>query len=255
MNFDKISLTLYDLIGYLLPGTILLMTLSTAEATFPGFCNSHLLTLKNIQANPVPFVILAYYGGQICHVIGSTVRDRLGIWAAKCHAGTQPLGIIKTRWLRLIEPKGSSVAPAISEEIEKEVCKAYNLTHEQLGSSSQARDSSCCLLADNFVQATAIVGEREVFLAREGFFKASFAAFLGAFLLLVISLPFGGAAINQTAQEATKLGWIPSALVGVICLGIAIIFYHRQAYFACLKRIHVKLLFLALRRATHKTES
>ncbi len=255
MNLDKISVTLYDFLGYLLPGTILLMAAAIAEATF---LNSHLLTLQGIKSNLVPFGIVAYYGGQFCHVTGSSLKMGLEWFAQRIRrkAQTWPTHSFKKQVvmfaLRLIAPRGSSMEPAIEAEIESELCKAFDLRAEQLGEVGKVRDIECFRLADNFVLAQGVEGEREIFQAREGFFKASFAAFLGSGILLAIAPLIGNPIINRTTQDAIQIGPFISRLLCLLCFIFANVCYHRQAYFSCLKKNHVRLLFLALRRAVPK---
>lgn len=50
MGLDKISVTLYDLLGYLLPGYVLLLACSVAEASFWG---SSVFALSRISRNPI----------------------------------------------------------------------------------------------------------------------------------------------------------------------------------------------------------
>ena len=252
MNLDKISVTLYDFIGYLLPGTILLMAAAMAEATF---LNSHLLTLQGLKSNLVPFGIVAYYAGQFCHVTGSTlkmglewiveiIRQKVQTWPARSFGE-----LTVTFALRLIAPRGASMTSGIEAEVENELCKAFDLQPDQLGEPGKVRNLECYRLADNFVLASGIDGEREIFQAREGFFKASYTAFLISGILLMIASIASTPVINRTAQDAVRMGPFVSWTLCVFCFLFANICYHRQAYFCCLKRNHVELLFLALRRA------
>ncbi len=72
MSLDKISLTLYDFLGYLLPGYILTFVCSLVESTFFG---SDLFSLSRISNNVLPFTVVAYFLGYVAHNIGSLLRD------------------------------------------------------------------------------------------------------------------------------------------------------------------------------------
>ncbi len=61
MGLDKISVTLYDLLGYLLPGYVLLLASSVAEASY--WERSSLFSVSSIGHNPVLAAIAAYFLG------------------------------------------------------------------------------------------------------------------------------------------------------------------------------------------------
>ena len=230
MNLDKINLSLYDLVGYLLPGFVFLGVLSVAEATF---ASSRLITVQSINSNIVVFVAVAYYLGHFCHTVGSSLnkisgwtRARLGL-AALCVAPMEP---------------------TLIQVVEEEVCAAYNLRSDQLGSSDATREFNCYLLADNWTLVEGSTGERDTFQAREGFFKASSFSFGVAGIVFGLSLLKSGATINQTMQQSVKVT-LPISLVACgFCLIVAFVFARRYIYFSCLRRNQTRLLFLASRR-------
>ncbi len=258
MNFDKISVTLYDLLGYLLPGYILVMALAVLESTFLG---STLLTLQGIKSNPLPFSVVAYFLGQFCHAMGTTLKTKL-----RPHAKTiqQKIGesSITTRrkrrlerWLAVVEPCGAPIDENLETEVEKEICAAFEITPDQLGEAGSRRDLNTYLLADGFILASGVAGEREIFQAREGFFKAATVAFLLLAALFGASILVGGASINRTATDAVGVNWWQALTLGGACFGFALIAWGRCAFFSCLKKTHVKLLFLALRRSKKSASS
>ena len=73
MVSDKLSLTLFDILGYLLPGFVVLFTLSLLEATFSA--NSSLLSLTALGGNIFLFSIVSYYLGHVCHIVATTIKD------------------------------------------------------------------------------------------------------------------------------------------------------------------------------------
>jgi len=70
MGFDKISVTLYDLLGYLLPGFIFLLVCSVAEASWFG---TSLFALARYKNNPIAASIIAYFLGQAGHALATWV--------------------------------------------------------------------------------------------------------------------------------------------------------------------------------------
>lgn len=252
MNFDKISVTLYDLLGYLLPGYILVIALAVLESTFLG---STLLTLQGIKSNPLPFSVVAYFLGQFCHAMGTTLKTKLRPHSktiqdkiSEFPTGTGQKRRLK-KWLAIIEPCGAPMDENLEAEVEKEICAAFELTPNQLGEGGSRRDLNTYLLADGFILALGVGGEREIFQAREGFFKAATIAFLVLAALFGSSILVGGASINRTATDTAGVNWWQAVLLGSACFGFALIAWGRRAFFSCLKKTHVKLLFLALRRS------
>src|SRR6185503_4769988 len=107
MSLDKLSITLYDLLGYLLPGYLLLVGCSLAEASF---FTSSLFALSRISANPISTAIAAYFLGQTSHALSSILKNKRHKW---------------------FDDGGRySLKPEISKEVDKALKDAYELKLE-----------------------------------------------------------------------------------------------------------------------------
>ena len=248
MSFDKISVTLYDILGYLLPGFVLLMGGVVAEATF---VKTHLLTLAGINANPLPYIVFAYFLGQFCHATGAFLKEWCRTRAKRCNSiiATLPPQSLYARILRrckrVLEPYENGLNDELEKEVEIELCAAYKVRPEQL---EQNKGLTLYLLADHFVLALGGITEREIYQAREGFFKASTVAFLCLGVLFFASIFVGGAKVNHTKDLTETMTWSLSAWLCFFCVCASTISWRRHFFFSCLKKNHVKLLFLAIRR-------
>src|SRR4051812_34756124 len=141
MGLDKISVTLYDLLGYLLPGYILLLACSVAEASF---WESSLFALSRISRNPVLCSIVAYFLGQISHAIGSWIKVKRYKW---------------------FDGRGNySLNPEIKKRVVETLEETYGL---KLKDDQKLSKIDQYLLADNYIVAYGGSVERDILTARE----------------------------------------------------------------------------------------
>jgi hypothetical protein len=226
MGLDKLSVTLYDLLGYLLPGYILLLACSVAEATFWG---SSLFALSHINRHLVLSAIVAYFLGHASHAIGSLIKTK------------------KFRWFN------SRSYYRLNSEIDERITQVLQETYGlKLEADKKLSNIDKYLLADSYIIASGGSVEREILLAREGFFKATVISFsiLG---LIVLSTSFAPVSKVQVQPGVFVL---PSIL-GVVSLTtlllfLAWLFYRRFSFFNCVKNNYVLLTFLALRSGKAK---
>jgi hypothetical protein len=226
MGLDKISVTLYDLLGYLMPGYVLLLACSVAEASFWG---SSVFAPSRISRNPILAAIIAYFLGQASHAIGSLIKAK------------------RYKWFD--DKKRYSLNPAITQRATEVLQETYGLKLEKDKSLSNL---DRYLLADSYIVASGGSVERDIIMAREGFFKASMIAFavLG---LTVFSTLFAPVARIQVQPGIfvfpTKLGVI---LLTALLVALVWLFRQRFIFFSCVKSNNSLLTFLSLRQT--KTE-
>lgn len=227
MGLDKISVTLYDLLGYLLPGYILLLACSVAEASF---WESSLFALSRISHNPVLCIVVAYFLGQTSHAIGSWIK------------------IKRYKWF---DDRGAySLNPEIRKRAVEVLEETYGL---KLKDDQKLSKIDRYLLADSFIVASGGSVERDILTAREGFFKASTVAF-GILGLTVLSSSFVPVPRIQVSPGA----FIFPTRVSVIALTIFFflllwLFRQRFIFFNCVKNNNALLTFLALRQKGNLT--
>src|SRR5205085_9652036 len=151
MGLDKISVTLYDLLGYLLPGYVLLLACSVAEACFWG---SSVFALSCISRNPILSAVVAYFLGQASHAIGSWIKAKRYKW---------------------FDDRGSyRLNPEIAERVTQVIQETFGLKLEE---DKKLSKIDRYVLADSYIVASGGSVERDILMAREGFFKASVVAF------------------------------------------------------------------------------
>jgi hypothetical protein len=220
MGIEKISLTLYDLLGYLLPGYVLLFVCSLIEATF---LDSSLLNLSRITDDLLPSVIVAYFLGHACHGVGSLLRDSLHKWFSG-----RELHLSSSLFERAREVAKDAYGARLAEDEKLDTLETY-------------------LLADSYLVASECVIDRDTMIAREGFFKASMVSFGALFIVLLCSLIVGGVKIQTEPGIFVDLAWIATTVLAVIILGLTLLFRKRFIFFNRLKINRTLLTFLALR--------
>jgi hypothetical protein len=217
MGLDKISVTLYDLIGYLVPGYVLLLVLCLIEATF---LSSSLFALTRVANASVPALILAYFLGHVSHGLGA--------------------------WVKLKKPSlFRGTAYALNPDVRRRVVESLKNVY---GLDTKDEDLSrldVYLLADNYILAKGGSVERDILTAREGFFKASMTAFTIlaiAILLTLLSVP--------RFQTSPGIYIVPSKVtVATLTAGSLLLvwlFRKRFIFFNSAKNNNALLTFLAL---------
>lgn len=228
MGLDKISVTLYDLLGYLLPGYVLLLACSVVEASFWG---SDLFALSRVSHNPILSAVVAYFLGQASHAIGSWIKNK------------------RYRWFD--DKGGYRLSPEITERVSQAIQETYRLNFE---GDKKLSKIDRYLLADSYIVASGGSVERDILTAREGFFKASAVAFT-VLAMSMISVLFASAAKIQVQSGVyifpTKISIV--ALIGFFFL-LVWLFRQRFIFFNCVKTNNALLTFLALRQRSERED-
>lgn len=220
MDLSKIAVTLYDVLGYLLPGYVVLFACSILEATFIG---SWFLSLSLFSAHPLPFAVAAYFMGQVGHAVAS--------WCTE------------SKKLRsIIQASRERLRPSLYSSVRTELEAAYGL---QLGKDCGTLEPY--LLADAYLAAAGASADRDLMAAREGFFKQSVIAFALLAVVLVAALVEGGASVQSRPGAISALGMRPTLLVAALAMSIAAAFRLRFGFYHRIKMNNTMLLFLAHR--------
>lgn len=222
MDFEKFGLTLYDLLGYLLPGFVLIFACLLAESTF--LVESRLLTLSWMADTLLLSGVIAYFLGHAAHALGSGLKD-----------------ICPPIFTSRKSLPNSEIFDLVQETL-KEV---YEIELEE-GEKLSSLDAY--LLADNYVIGSEKSAERDILMAREGFFKSSMVSFTILFLVLLISLFWGGVRIQLDSGVCTHLQPSSTAVLAGCVLGLTVIFWRRFIFFNRAKINAVYFSFLALRK-------
>jgi hypothetical protein len=223
MGLDKISVTLYDLLGYLLPGYVLLLACSVAEASY--WERSSLFSVSRISRNPVLAAVAAYFLGQASHAVASWIKAK------------------RYRWF---DDRGSyRLSPEVADRVYEVILETYGIKPD---GDRKLSKIDRYLLADSYIVASGGSVERDIMTAREGFFKASSVAF-AALALTVLSTLFAPHTRVQTQPDVfiypTRLSVV--ALTAFLLLFVWL-FRQRFIFFSCVKNNNALLTFLALRQ-------
>lgn len=214
MKFDSISLTLFDLLGYLLPGFVFLLCFSILEATF---FHSTVFSLSAVSAHPAFFSVVAYFLGHVAHALGSEVKR------------------IRFRWF-------TSKQDRLGKQLYSFARHGLSFFAKEGFGDAQEKPSALdfYVVAESYLIATGHTQERDLLIAREGFYKASMVP-LGLLAgVLLSSLFHGGASIiySDDYQLATASGLVTGlSTVGAVLL--TVLFRRRYMFFNRLKNSHV----------------
>ena len=218
MDLGWVGLTLYDTIGYLLPGCVVLAASSVIEASF---MQSDIMALSKSWTHPLPYAIAADFLGLACHAVGSS----LARW--------------RPGWFK----SGKDLSPTVMGKVREQIREKYKLElSEEDGDDSE----ELFLLADSMVQTSGVKTEREVLLAREGLFKASMVSYALLLVACLASLFVGGLRIQSTPGVITSCTPGGTVLIAVVLLLLTLLFRHRCAYFMSCRRRYVFMDFLAI---------
>ena len=244
MSLDKINVTLYDLLGYLLPGFILLFACSVAESTFGS---TQVLTLSHLISYPLPSAIAAYFLGHICHGIGSGLQERFRVVRYSSPAplpSRNPFMRVKRWLLKELTTTSTSLDEPIFDRVLTVACETYGLKTEDVEAKKRLNAYS---LSDNYLVVAGGFFERDVLQSREGFYKASSAAFVLLCLVCCVAIFFGGVRIQTQPSVYELCPALESLALSLGSFAVAWLLWKRFVFFNSLKKSNTLLMFLALR--------
>jgi hypothetical protein len=219
MSLSNITLSLFDIFGYLLPGFVVFCAASISVSSFTG---SSALSLTGSPNSILLASVAAYFLGHLCHLLAEWLYQRLG----KYFKGSE---------VRLSEGLYRRVR-AVAEET-----YGVQVTSDDKG----AHRRELYLMADAYLAASGNVQERDSLLAREGFAKTSTAAFAILTLVLAASLFKGGATVNLMQTSPYRLDVGVTIGLSIVTLFATWLFWLRFLFFRRLKTNNIQVLFLA----------
>jgi hypothetical protein len=224
MESGKLGLTLFDVLGYLLPGYVLVFCLSFIESTFLG---SGYLSIASLKDNLFFSTVAAYFGGHVCHSIAASIKHRFFR-----HLGEN---------YRLNNP--------LYSEAKKAILQAYDLK-----SNLELNSLDIYLLADSYLVASGCLEERGSLHVREGFHKSASAAFGFLFITIFSSLMVGGLRVQFESGNIQSLGLLPTVAYSILSLAMFRLFMGGFAFYNRVKLTNTYLIFLALRKQEKSTK-
>lgn len=220
MNVEKFGLTIFDILGYLLPGYIVLFGISVFESTF---LHSTQISLIAIGNNPFLFTVIAYFLGIICHWFSTS---------------------LKGKYRKLFSSSKDKINPLVYNRFIEAIAETYNI--HRIDDENRLHTLDNYLLADSYILTEGCGDERMSLMVREGFFKTSMSAFLFLTIVLFSTLFVGGMVIQLDIDNALTFNLFSSIICTVICFGITLIFRDRFIFYNRIKINNTIMIFLAI---------
>jgi hypothetical protein len=151
---------------------------------------------------------------------------------------------LRKRWLNGKE------AYRLNKEVQQRV---VTVVHETYGladggdGQNSIPQSNIFLLADSYIVAAGGSAERDIMMAREGFFKTSAVAFmlLGGVIFSGLFIPLK---IQLQPAAYVTFTWGKALALDLTVVVLAVLFIRRYVFFNCVKTNNILLTFLALRQ-------
>lgn len=244
MGLENLGLTIFDTLGYLLPGYVVLFSISLAEATFS---KTSFFNLKSIGDNFFPFAIFAYFLGLICHILFTLITN----WFYKVfrpslrqNESTSLTEKFKASVYNRFHVKGDKLSDPLYRALKKAIKEAFHL---ELFEGEKLNTQENYLLADSYILAMGAGEERTSLAVREGFFKTSTIAFVFLTISLLAGLVSGGQKIQVEPGNVQTLGVALSRLSFFVSLLSVLLLRDRYNFYHRMKMNNTHLLFLAYR--------
>jgi len=220
MESNKITLTLFDILSFLLPGYVVLLALSIIEATF---FSSDLLALSILSDNWLISSVIAYFLGQFSHRIASFLNNKRPTW-------------FENRDLRLMD--------SIYYHIRDLLAEFHSIEFKE---GERIHSLETYLLADNYIIASGKTAERDSLIAREGFHKTSMIAFAILTVTALGTIFYGGLKLQFSSGVYVSLNIVGTIIASSFLLMITLVFWRGYAFFNRLKINNILLLAMTLR--------
>jgi uncharacterized membrane protein (DUF485 family) len=221
MELNKIGVTLFDLLSFLLPGFVLVLALSIAEATF---CTTSLFSLSALSTNWLTTSIAAYFLGQFSYRIGS---------------------LLQSRWPGLFKVKGQRLSDSLYYHVRGLLNDMHSIEYKE---GERLRSLETYLLADSYLVASDKTAERDSLMAREGFHKNSMVAFSILTISVVVALTKGGIMLQPIAGDYVSVGFTTTLALAALLFIMTAVYRRGFAFFHRLKITNTLLLVMTLRK-------
>jgi hypothetical protein len=205
---EKLSFTLYEIFGYFLPGTI--GVTAVAISFWAIFLQSTAVPVESLELSQLWYfglVIVCYYSGHILQGISRSLFK---------NPDEQVLAF------------QTDMAPLVKRAQEQVAIYLGMAQSATLGSAVIVR------LCDELAVQYGGLGDRDVFVYREGFYRGSFTAFILLDLALIVRCIVPGAAMRFSEQIFTISRWQLGFVLAMVTCS-AFFLYRRYKHFAALR--------------------
>ena len=216
---EKLSFTLYEVFGYFLPGTIGVAAIAILFWAF--FLPSAAIPVESLELSKlwyVGLVIICYYSG---HIVQGLSRS-----------------LFKN-------PDESVLARESNMALLVKRAQGQLAAHLSMSQAEGPGASMTVRLCDEVAVQYGQLGDRDVFVYREGFYRGSVAAFILLDIAFLVRCVIPGAALQLPAQIFPVSRWQLGFVMGVVTCGIYLLF-KRYKLFAALRSMRGILAYVSL---------
>lgn len=219
---QPISVTLYDIFGYLVPGavTVLAIVIAAWTATAP---RATLQLIPQPTQLWVAAAFVAYIAGHVVQAIANELRR-----------------LTRSAESKVLTGAGVAVIPKCLADAVRQKLGA------RLGVPPDALPPACvCAACDETVVQRGMTDDRQMYVYREGFYRGMTVACL-MLSLSIIARAFAPAGAVRVASMVQPMGWGQWALLAGLSAGASYFMFVRYQRFAIYRVTRAILGFLAL---------
>jgi len=223
-----IKVTLYDIFGYLLPGIVLFIALSTIFRTFLFWSESIVLINLNFELW-ILIILASYFLGHMGQALGNIFEKY--IFRLNAH-------------FFISRSKKNKIPDIITDVVKSKINEIYNLNSDDI-EDKKARDKWLFRICDETILQYGVIENRELYEYRGGFYRGLTVSFFILFISLCLRMtrPEGSIRLYEWTLSMNRNTIVTFAAISII--GVILFFYRYKKFFRI--RIRQALLgFLAL---------
>ncbi len=216
---EKLSFTLYEVFGYFLPGAVGVAALAILFWAF--FLSNAPIPIESLELSKLWYfalVVVSYYAGHVLQGISRSLFKNPD---------------------ELVLAHQTDMAPLVKRAQEQLATHLGMAQTETLGPAVTAR------LCDELAVQYGQLGDRDVFVYREGFYRGSVASFILLDLALVVRCLIPGAALRLPAHVFSVSPLQLIFAVGVVTCSVFFLL-QRYKHFAALRVMRGVLAYVSL---------
>ena len=238
--WNNIRVSLYDLFGYFYPGAIFVLALWIVYWTFtPSAADSFTLNMSDTAW--LIFIFGAYLAGHLVQALSNMLFPD--------HKTTIEMGADKTkRESKVKKEKFPEHLPVpLLSQVWNEAWRTFGIERDAIDRTELH------ILCDIALYQTGKVERREMFEAREGFYRGLTVSFAMLAFSLFVALFFMGKTLHMTSGFV-QFKWPLILALDVLCVMAVFLFHERYKRFCAYIDSEALLGFLAARRTKPASE-
>lgn len=216
---EKLSFTLYEIFGYFLPGTV--GVTAFAILFWAIFLPKTAIPIDSLEFSKLWYfglVVICYYAGHVLQGISRSLFKNPDEYVLANQVDMAPL--VKRAQEQVATRLGMAQTAMLSPAVTARLCNELAIQYGQLG-------------------------DRDVFVYREGFYRGSVAAFILFDLAIFVRLVIRGAVLRLPAQVFVISCWQLAFIMGVVTCSVFFLL-RRYKHFAALRVMRGVLAYVSL---------